>query len=100
MALTELPRLSPFNIEDPLVRAELYRAIRKGDESWGSYMVQPDEVLRPELAAYRYYGTDQMKWVVLIAAGMDDMREKLESGVVLRLPPASWVREKIRELSE
>lgn len=96
---TKLDRLSPYNIADDLVRAELYREIKAGDPTWGTYEVQPDEVLRPELTAYRYYGTDIPKWVVLLVAGIDDMREAMESGLVLRLPPKTWIRGRIRYYS-
>lgn len=48
----ELSRLSPYNIESSLIRAELYREIRTGQVNradWTSYVIQPDEVLRPDL---------------------------------------------------
>lgn len=96
MAITKLDRLSPYNITDDLVRAELYREIKAGDPTWELYEVQPDEVLRPELTAYRFYNTDILKWVVLIVAGLDDLREAMESGVKLPLPPKTWIRERIR----
>jgi len=96
MAATRLDRLSPYNITDDLVRVELYREIKAGDPGWSTYEVQPDEVLRPELAAYRFYGTDILKWVVLLVAGLDDMRQPMESGQVLRLPSKVWIRGRIR----
>lgn len=91
-----LHRLSPYNVADPIVRAALYREIRKGNGEWYRYEVQPDEVLMPELVAYRYYGTEQLKWVVLISAGMDDMRDYLPEGEIIPLPPSPWVRERIQ----
>ena len=90
-----ISRLSPYNITDALVRSALYREIRAGAEDWTEYTIKPDEVLRPELAAYRFYGTDQLKWVVLIAAGMDDMRERLQDGDTIKLPSSTWVRQRI-----
>ncbi len=99
MAIKKLDRLSPYNITDTLARAELYREIKAGDPKWSSIEVQPDEVLRPELTAYRFYQTDVLKWVVLIVAGIDDMREAMESGQKLQLPPKVWVRQRIRHYS-
>lgn len=99
MATQKLDRLSPYNITDDLVRSDLYREIRAGDPTWDVYEVQPDEVLKPELTAYRYYGTDTLKWVVLIAAGLDDMREAMVAGTRLSLPPTVWIRNKIRQYS-
>ena len=89
-------RLSPYNIADDITRADLYREIRKGADDWPEREIQPDEVLMPELIAQRFYGTDQLKWVILIAAGLDDMREELPAGEKIRLPPRAWVRERIK----
>jgi hypothetical protein len=93
--MTEIARLSPYNVPDPLVRAALYREIRDGSDSWPKYEIQPDEVLRPELVAYRHYGTDALKWVVLVVAGLDDYRERLAEGETISLPPSTWIRERI-----
>jgi len=94
--MTTLSRLSPYNITDDIMRASLYREIRKGNDGWAGYVIQPDEVLRPELTAYRYYGTDQLKWVILIAAELDGMREPMTAGTTIRLPPIAWIRERIK----
>lgn len=94
--MTTLSRMSPYNIAEDLVRVELYREIRKGGEGWVTYEIQPDEILMPELTAYRLYGTDALKWVILIAAGLDDMREPMESGLKITVPPMAWIRERIK----
>jgi hypothetical protein len=94
--MADLSRLSPYNIQDDLVRGELYREIRTGSNDWTQYEIKPDEIFRPELAAYRFYGTDELKWVVLVAAKLDDLREPLESGTVLLLPSSAWIRERIK----
>lgn len=95
---TELSRLSAYNITDPLVRAELYREIRNGQTEnnvWTEYVIKPDERLKPELAGYRAYGSNDMKWIILIAAGLDDMRDALDEGMTIKLPPTGWLRERI-----
>jgi hypothetical protein len=92
---TEISRLSPYNVTDTIVRAALYREIRAGSDDWPKYEIQPDEILRPELTAYRHYGTDELKWVVLIAAHLDDYREALPEGETISLPPSAWIRERI-----
>lgn len=96
MSVTTLSRLSPYNIPDDLARVDLYREIRAGADNWREYEIQLDEVLMPELVAYRFYGADLFKWVVLVAAGLDDMREPLEVGTRIKLPPAIWIRERIK----
>ncbi|MFH1984790.1 MAG: hypothetical protein ABIL58_23360 [Pseudomonadota bacterium] len=93
-------RLSPYSITDDLIRGELYREIRTGAANltagWIEHTVQPDERLMPELVSHREYGTDELKWAVLIVAGLDDYREPLEVGAVLRLPPVVWIRQRIK----
>lgn len=99
-----MDRLSPYNITDDLVRGELYREIRSGAvymaPGWIEHTIQPDERLMPELVAYREYGTDALKWVVLIVAGLDDYREAMEVGAVLRLPPLVWIRQRIKHWAD
>ena len=96
-------RLSPLNISDPLLRAELFREIRlaqtdrnrRGD-SWGYYIVQPADTLSPDLVAWKAYGLDTLKWVVMAAAGLDDSRESLPAGERIYLPSTTWLRERIK----
>ena len=89
-------RLSPYGVEDDLLRASLYKEIRQGSPGWTQYEIQPGDVGFPELIAHRVYGTADMKWVVLIAAKIDSMRNFMDSGEVLLLPPVAWVRERIK----
>jgi hypothetical protein len=93
-------RLSPYNIKDDLHRAELYRDIRLGAENktdgWTEYEIQLGERLNPELIAYRFYGTDELKWVVMIVTQLDDIREAMEAGETIWLPPIVWIRQRIK----
>lgn len=95
--MTELSRLSPDNIQDDLYRAMLYKEIRDGQngDEWNIYEVEPIDVLRPELIAYKVYGLAEMKWLILVASGVDDMREAIEVDS-LRLPDLAWVRKRIK----
>ena len=54
----------------------------------------------PELIAYRAYSIDTLKGVIMIAAALDDPRERVEAGTVLTLPTTSWLREHIRHYAE
>ena len=94
--MAKIHRLSPYNIEDDIVRTQLYREVRQGGEDWIEHEIALDEVLMPELISQRVYGTDELKWVVLVASEMDDMREALTAGNILRLPTPVWVRQRIR----
>ena len=90
-------RPSPENIKDVLLRAELYREIRAAqtkdlEKNWFTYEIQLSETLMPELIAYRAYSMDTLKWVIMIAAALDDPRERVEAGTVLTLPTTAWLR--------
>lgn len=100
--MADISRLSPYNITDDLIRSRLYREIRDGQSSdeWPVYEVQPADVLSPELIAFKVYGTAEMKWLVMVAAGLDDMRERIEDGKAIRLPETAWVRRRIKYYSE
>ena len=97
-------RLSPLNIEDPLVRVELYREIRQAQAAppsdWTEYEIQPADTLMPELIAYKVYKLDTLKWAVMVAAALDDPRERLASGERIFLPPTAWIRERIKHYQE
>lgn len=100
MARATMPRLSPYTITDTLMRAELYREIRDAQEEpypkgWTRYQIQPADVLMPELIAYKVWKLDTLKWVVLIAASLDDSRGRLEAGRMLALPTTAWIRDRI-----
>ena len=72
--------------------------MRNGE--WGWYEIQPADVRSPDLVAYKVYGIDQLKWLVLVAAGLDDPRAELESGTRIFLPPTWWIYERIRHYME
>lgn len=89
------------------MRVELYREIRLAQtdkalrgSDWGAYEIQPADALSPELVAYKAYGLDTLKWVVCIAAALEDPRDRLEDGTTIYLPKASWLRERIRYYAE
>lgn len=98
-------RLSPLNIEDPLVRVELYREIRQAQSErpgsdWTEYEIQPADALMPELIAYKVYKLDTLKWVVMVAAALDNPRERLAAGSRIFLPSTAWIRERIKHYQE
>lgn len=96
-------RLSPLNIPDPLLRAELFREIRLAQtdikyrgKQWGYYDIQPADILAPDLVAWKAYAVDTLKWVVMAAAGLDDPGEALAAGQRIYLPSAAWIRERVK----
>lgn len=96
MSTASLSRLSPLNIQDELVRSLFYKELRQGMPDWDEWEVSIDEIKMPELIALRYYGSTEMKRIVAVCAGLDDMRESLQSGSLIKLPTVKWVRTRIR----
>ncbi|WP_163836753.1 hypothetical protein [Spartinivicinus ruber] len=89
-------RLSPLTIQDPLLRTQFYKALRSPLPDWQRHEVALDEVLMPELISLRFYGTPQLKKIVVIIAQLDDMRGALKAGTTLQLPPIKWIRQQIK----
>ena len=81
-----LSRYDDRNIADPILRAE----------NLTIYYVLPDEQYRPDLLAYRMWGIAELRWVVTLAAGLEDESQGMTVGKKLKLPPATWIREMIR----
>lgn len=93
-------RLSPLTIQDPLLRAQFYKALRNPLPDWQSHEVALDEVFMPELISLRFYGTPQLKKIVVIIAQLDDMRGTLKAGSTLQLPPIKWIRQQIKAMAD
>lgn len=96
-----LSRYDDRNVSDPVLRALLRQEVMKkcesNDQNLYVHYVRPDEQYRPELLAYRLYsGIHQLRWVVTLAAGLEDESEPMTIGQKLTLPPAVWIREMIR----
>lgn len=96
--------LSYLQISDPLLRVELFREIRlaqedtkyREDDAWAKYTVQPGDTLSPEFVAYKVYSIDTLKWLIMVAASLDNSRERLTAGTTLYLPTTTWLRQRIR----
>lgn len=66
------------------------------DQNLTIYYVLPDEQYRADLIAYRVWGIEELRWVVTLAAGLEDESQGMMVGQKLKLPPATWVREMVR----
>lgn len=95
-----LSRYDDRNIADPILRAELRKQVmamcQSNDQNLTPYEVRMDEQYRPDLLAWRMWGIHELRWVVTLAAGLEDESEGMTIGRKLKLPPAAWVREMIR----
>lgn len=92
----QIAKIDPLNIADPLYRGMFYKEIRQAPQDWDRWEISVDEVLAPELISLRYYGTDKLKTLVAVAAGLDDLRGELQPGLQIALPPTVWIRQRIR----
>lgn len=79
-----------------MARGRLIREIRQPADSWHRWEVRLEESYRADLIAYRYYGTASAKEIVLAAAGIDNPAQRIPAGVKIPLPPAVWVRQRIK----
>ncbi|WP_413113425.1 hypothetical protein [Thaumasiovibrio sp. DFM-14] len=102
--MAELSRLSDLNIDDDILRAELYhrisRYIANPSNSVLVHFVAIDETYRPDLVSYRLYGTPELRWLVSLVCDVDDEAAALPVGEEIRLPPAAWLRTEIRRYSD
>ncbi len=89
-------RLSPYNLNDPLVRAALYRELRSQVAGRDEYEISLDELTAPEKIGYRYHGTPNTKLVVAVCAELDDLRASMEAAKVMQVPDTVEIRERIR----
>lgn len=101
MSQSQLSRLSDMQIEDDIIRSLLYADVLAhcrddSEQDVVTHDVMLDEEYRPDLLAFRVYGTDVMRWAVSLVADVEDESDPLPVGVKLRLPSAAWVRERIR----
>ena len=93
-----LSRLSNQNVTDPIIRNAMYRDLLSSDKTdWITRSIAVDEEYRPDIAAYRLYGTPECRWLITLVAGLTDELEALPVGIPLLYPPAHEVRKKIKE---
>lgn len=78
-----------------MLQALLFRELRTPQDDWTDYEVDPNEEYDLYKIAYRFYGSVEYWWVIAVVAKLDNPLDRLEAGTVLKLPPASWIREKL-----
>ncbi len=99
-----LSRLSDLNIDDPILRANFYRLVLDYLSSKGAetidYVVKLDEEYRPDLAAYRAFGSSELSWLIMLVGEVDDPFYGLPVGYVLTLPNKAWIRRTMRQFMD
>ena len=94
-------RLDDRFIESDMLRALMHRdlltRVATYQEDNFQYDIKIDETYRADLAAYRAYGTADLRWVFKIIAGHESEEEALPTGQTFTLPDMTWIRNAIRD---
>lgn len=98
-------RLDNRSVEDPIIRAYLHREIiqqseRYDDQNNFIYTIKQDEKYRPDLVAYRAWGSADLRWVVDIIAGNEAETDALPVGKDLTFPTAAFIRDRVRHYTD
>ncbi|HFU2857304.1 TPA: baseplate protein [Enterobacter cloacae] len=98
-------RLDNRSVEDPIIRAYLHREIIRQSERYDDdtnfiYTIKSDEVYRPDLVAYRAWGSEDLRWVINVLAGNEAETDPLPVGQDLTLPSAAFIRDRVRHYTE
>ncbi|PLR30021.1 baseplate protein [Chimaeribacter californicus] len=98
-----ISRLDDRNVTDPILRAYMRQEIMTKAMSYDSdlltYDILADEIYRPELIAYRIWGTGELRWVVTLVCGLEDECDAMEEGTEITVPTLAWIREQINTFS-
>ena len=99
----EISRLDDRNIDEPIIRAYMRQAVMTKAQSYDSdlltYDILSDEIYRPDLIAFRIWGTHELRWVITLVCGLEDESEAMIEGTELTVPSLSWIREQINAFS-
>lgn len=94
-------RLDDRTIEDTVLLALFHQEVISRATSYNAdnveYTIKPDELYRSDLAAYRCYGNSELRWVFRLLAGHESETEEMPVGTTLTLPPAAWIRDRMRD---
>lgn len=98
-------RLDNRSIEDPIIRAYMHREIiqqaaRYDEETNFSYTIKGDEKYRPDLVAYRAWGSHDLRWVVDVLVGNEAETEALPVGKDFSFPSAAFIRDRVRHYTD
>jgi hypothetical protein len=94
-------RLDDRYVSDDILRAMLHQEVllrvKVYREDSFEYTIKPDELYRSDLAAFRAYGTDDLRWVFRLLSGHESEMEEMPVGTTFTLPDQAWIRKRIRE---
>lgn len=50
------------------------------------YRVKEQDLVRPDIISYKFYGSVEFWWFVMIVNNISDIKEEITAGVLLKLP--------------
>lgn len=96
-------RLDDRYIDDDVIRSFMHNEVvaksTSQDIDLKSHDITPDEEYRPDLVAYRIWGTEELRWAVRIIAGTEAEWDPLPVGAIIYAPPLAWLRDRIRHFA-
>lgn len=94
-------RLDDRSIDDVILRGLFHQEVIKRSASFhednNDYTIKLDEQYRSDLAAYRAYENEDLRWVIRLLVGLESETEALPVGRTLSLPDVAWLRDRIRD---
>ncbi|HAV1601632.1 TPA: baseplate protein [Enterobacter hormaechei subsp. xiangfangensis] len=105
MASNVYSRLDDRSVEDPILRSYLHKEVMaqclaSDAVNNFTYEIKLDEVYRTDLAAYRCWGSMDLRWVFRLLAGHESLDEAMEPGTVFTVPSAAWIRDRVRHWAD
>lgn len=98
-----MSQLSDKNVDDLILRAQMYRDIRKdiadGTVDAQTHEIKEDEVYRSDLISFRAYGRSDLSWLVDLVSNREDIAEPHVIGLNIRLPDSVYIRNKIKNFA-
>lgn len=98
-----MSQLSDENVSDLVLRAQMYKDIlsdvESGVQAAQTHEVKEDEQYRSDLIAFRFYGRNDVSWLVDLMSSREDIAEPHVIGMKILLPESVYIRSKIKYYS-
>ena len=95
-----MSQLSDKNVSDLILRAQMYRDIRKditsGEAQAEVHEIKEDELYRSDLISFRNYGRSDLAWLVDLVCDREDIANPHVIGLNILLPDSVYIRSKIK----
>lgn len=76
--------IAPFELADPLGAS--YLDLQESVKEYKTYVVTSTDEGLPDKAAYQFYGTSELWWVICVYNGIIEPLEEYRVGLVVKIP--------------